>query len=65
MSLKKADFAPIIKYLKPYKKAIQIAAVFTVLENIFTLVLPLIYGKIIDTVVKEKLFSIEIVLLLS
>ena len=64
MSLKKADFAPIIKYLKPYKKAIQITAMLTVLENLFTLILPLIYGRIIDTVVKENLFGLEIILLL-
>jgi len=65
MSMKKADFAPIIKYLKPYKKAIQVAASFAVLEYVSTLILPVIYGKVVDEVIQKKFFGKNIFLLLG
>ena len=65
MAMKKTDFTPIIKYLKPYKKAIQTAAFFAVLENLFFLALPIIYGKVVDNVIRKHLFGSDIILLLT
>ncbi|MDO8529769.1 MAG: ABC transporter ATP-binding protein [bacterium] len=65
MSIRKEDLKPIIKYLKPYKREIKIAAVFVILENILLLVSPIVYGKVIDIVIKEKSFTKISILLLS
>lgn len=45
----KKDFQPIIKYLKPYKKAVRVVVAFLILEHATYLVLPLIYGKIVES----------------
>lgn len=65
MSIKKENLKPIIKYLKPYKKAIYITSVFVILENIIQLILPIFFGKIVDNVIKFKTFNNYIIILLS
>lgn len=65
MSIRKEDLTPIIKYLKPYEREIKIAAVFVILENILLLISPIVYGKVIDNVIKDMRFTtISISLLL-
>lgn len=54
MNLNRKYFEPLIKYLKPYKKAIYITSIFVILENVVRLFSPLIYGKAIDHVINEK-----------
>ena len=65
MNPKKADFSPIIRYLKPYKKTIQVTALFAVFEYLANLVLPVIYGNVVDQVIQEKFFGKNIILLLG
>jgi len=60
----KKDFQPIIKYLKPYKKAVRVVVVFLILENATYLILPLIYGKIVDIVAKGVFFEKMVFILL-
>ena len=43
MILNKENFEPIIHYLRPYKKAITITAVFVFLANAILLVAPILY----------------------
>lgn len=64
MQIRKADFKPLLKYLKPYKKVVRITTIFVILENITYLILPLIYGKIIDVVTKEMFFEKMVFILL-
>lgn len=61
---KKSDFTPLIKYLKPYKKDVWMTSVFVILENATYLVLPIIYSRIIDIVIKGSFFEKSVYLLL-
>lgn len=61
----KKDFEPIIKYLRPYKKAVKLIVVFVVLENATYLVIPIIYGKIVDVVTKGMFFEKTVFVLLA
>src|SRR3989344_1514755 len=63
--ISKKDFEPIIKYLRPYKKIIATAAVFTVFENVSQLITPVIYGSAIDIVVKQQAIGRQIFILLA
>lgn len=66
MSISKENLKPIIKYLKPYKKAVYITAVFAVAENLLYLICPIFYGKVIDNVIQEKnITKYSILLLIS
>jgi len=62
---KTGKLKPIIKYLKPYKKAIYATAIFVVLENATYLVLPVIYGKIVDVVTQGRFFENSVYALLA
>lgn len=62
--VKKGYLKPIIKYLRPYKKDVWLASVFVVLENATYLILPLIYGRVIDIVTKGNFFEKSVYLLL-
>lgn len=53
----KKDFEPIIKYLRPYKKAVRVTVTFVILEHVTYLILPLIYGRIVDVVAKGMFFE--------
>lgn len=59
------NFEPIIRYLRPYKKAIIITAIFVFLENAILLIAPILYGKIIDLVVENKKFTLTVLLFLA
>ncbi len=65
MILFKHNFTPILKYLRPYKKIIWVAAIFVVLENGIQLALPVLYGKAIDGVVEGKSFSQSVLWLIA
>ncbi len=54
---RKNDFAPLIKYLKPYKKDFYIAVIFVILENSTYLVLPLVYSRIVDIATSGGFFE--------
>lgn len=62
---KKSEFKPVMKYLEPYKKDVWITSVFVILENLTYLVLPIIYSRIIDIVVKGSFFEKSVYLLLA
>ena len=62
--ISKQDLSPLFKYLRPYKKIVKITIVFVILENATYLVLPLIYGKIIDIVTKGMFFEKMVFILL-
>jgi len=64
MKLSKENFQPIAKYLRPYKKAAYITVVFVFFENLILIISPIIFGKAVDTVVKEQTFRIEIAMLM-
>ena len=62
--INRKDLSPLFKYLRPYKKTVKIAAVFVILENAAYLILPLIYGKIVDIVTQGKFFEKMVFILL-
>lgn len=62
--INKKDLSPLFKYLRPYKKTVKITVVFVILENVLYLILPLIYGKIIDIVTKGMFFEKIVFILL-
>jgi len=64
MILNRENFETIIRYLRPYKNAIKITAIFVILENAILLVAPILYGKIIDLVVQNKKFTLTVILFL-
>lgn len=63
--MKTGKLKPIIKYLKPYKKAIYATAVFVVLENAIQLALPVVYGRVVDIVTKGIFFERSVFVLLA
>lgn len=65
MKINFKDLDPIRKYLRPYKKAVWTTAVFAVFEKIIQLASPVLYGKAIDIVSKNKGFSQAVLLLLG
>lgn len=64
MSISKADFQPIIKYLRPYKKAVRVTVVLVVLEHVSYLILPIIYSRIVDIVTSGHFFEKIVFILL-
>ncbi|MFA6973834.1 MAG: ABC transporter ATP-binding protein [Parcubacteria group bacterium] len=64
MAISRADFQPIIKYLKPYKKAVRITVAFVILEHVTYLISPLIYGRVVDVVTKGVFFEKMVFILL-
>ena len=62
--INRKDLSPLFKYLRPYKKTVKIAVVFVILENAAYLILPLIYGKIVDIVTQGKFFEKMVFILL-
>lgn len=55
----------LIKYLRPYKKTIIILALFAIAEHAVYLIAPTLFGKIVDIVIQEKVFSRSILALLA
>jgi len=64
MILNRENFETIVRYLRPYKNAIKITAIFVFLENAILLIAPILYGKIIDLVVQNKKFTLTVILFL-
>ncbi|HRY27682.1 MAG TPA: ABC transporter ATP-binding protein [Candidatus Moranbacteria bacterium] len=62
--INRKDLSSLFKYLRPYKKTVKIAVVFVILENAAYLILPLIYGKIVDIVTQGKFFETMVFILL-
>ena len=62
--ISRKDLLPLFKYIRPYKKTVKIAVVFVILENAAYLILPLIYGKIVDIVTQGKFFDKNVFILL-
>lgn len=58
------NFDTVIKYAKPYKKELLIAAVFVLFENAIQLILPVFYGKAIDIVIDKKDLTREVFILI-
>lgn len=56
---------PVVKYLRPYKKALLVASIFVILENGIQLILPIFYGKAVDVVIEEKSFSKNVFILIG
>lgn len=59
------NLKPITKYLKPYKKQVGIAFVYVIIEQGLRLVSPVVFGKVIDEVTKDRGLTKWIVVFLA
>jgi subfamily B ATP-binding cassette protein MsbA len=59
------NLRPITKYLKPYKRQVWLAFVFVIAEQGLRLVSPVVFGKVIDEVTKDRGLTKWIVVFLA